>query len=225
MKNFINTALIISVLACMTSCGTAGKLNDPAFIGQLKHNIVLFDPVSRIEVIGKDNLNTRSETASADAQNLLKDMVCTYDTGLEIDAIHVSEDLKEAYEIQDDIVALGDWYINTEGYDLSYIDIPRTLDSIIEASGRRYGLVLYSEGFSRTGGNYALEIAKTVGLGLLTGYVSVPYKNSSAIYLLILDSKTDRIAYYRHTGGEYNPLSTKHIKKQFKRLFKDFRTE
>lgn len=109
MKNFINTALIISVLACMTSCGTAGKLNDPAFIGQLKHNIVLFDPVSRIEVIGKDNLNTRSETASADAQNLLKDMVCTYDTGLEIDAIHVSEDLKEAYEIQDDIVALGDW--------------------------------------------------------------------------------------------------------------------
>lgn len=225
MKNFINTALIISVLACMTSCGTAGKLNDPAFIGQLKHNIVLFDPVSRIEVIGKDNLNTRSETASADAQNLLKDMVCTYDTGLEIDAIHVSEDLKEAYEIQDDIVALGDWYINTEGYDLSYIDIPRTLDSIIEASGRRYGLVLYSEGFSRTGGNYALEIAKTVGLGLLTGYVSVPYKNSSVIYLLILDSKTDRIAYYRHTGGEYNPLSTKHIKKQFKRLFKDFRTE
>lgn len=225
MKNFINTALIISVLACMTSCGTAGKLNDPAFIGQLKHNIVLFDPVSRIEVIGKDNLNARSETASADAQNLLKEMVCTYDTGLEIDAIHVSEELQEAYEIQDDIVALGDWYINTDGCDLSYIEIPRTLDSIIEASGRRYGLVLYSEGFSRTGGNYALEIAKTVGLGLLTGYVSVPYKNSSAIYLMILDSKTDRIAYHRHTGGEYNPLSTKHIEKQFKRLFKDFRTE
>lgn len=86
-------------------------------------------------------------------------------------------------------------------------------------------MIIYSEGFSRTGGNYALEIAKTVGIGILTGYVTVPFKNSSSIYLMILDSKIDRIAYNRCTFGEYNPLSGKYVEKQFKRLFKDFRTE
>lgn len=226
MKSFIKATLLISVFTCMASCGPSGKLADPAIIGQMKHNIVLlFDPVSRIEVIGKDNLNAKSETASAEAQNLLKEKICTYDTGLGIDALHVSEDLKEAYAIQDDIIALADWYINTNGEDLSYIEIPPTIDSIIESSGRRYGMIIYSEGFSRTGGNYALEIAKTVGIGILTGYVTVPFKNSSSIYLMILDSKTDRIAYNRCTFGEYNPLSGKHVEKQFKRLFKDFRTE
>lgn len=225
MKSFIKATLLISVFTCIASCGPSGKLADPAIIGQMKHNIVLFDPVSRIEVIGKDNLNANSETASAEAQNPLKEKICTYDTGLGIDALHVSEDLKEAYAIQDDIIALADWYINTNGEDLSYIEIPPTIDSIIESSGRRYGMIIYSEGFSRTGGNYALEIAKTVGIGILTGYVTVPFKNSSSIYLMILDSKTDRIAFNRCTFGEYNPLSGKHIEKQFKRLFKDFRTE
>lgn len=225
MKSLIKATLLISIFTCMASCGPSGKLADPAIIGQMKHNIVLFDPVSRIEVIGKDNLNAKSETASAEAQNLLKEKICTYDTGLGIDALHVSEDLKEAYAVQDDIIALADWYINTNGEDLSYIEIPPTIDSIIESSGRRYGMIIYSEGFSRTGCNYALEIAKTVGIGILTGYVTVPFKNSSSIYLMILDSKTDRIAYNRCTFGEYNPLSGKHVEKQFKRLFKDFRTE
>ena len=134
----------------------------------------------------------------------------------------VTEKLEEAFAIQEDIMTLAKWYIETDGGNLNYITIPETIDRFIEESGHRYGMVVYSEGYSRTGGNYALEVVKTIGIGILTGWVSAPYKDETHLYLMILDSDTDRIVYNRHCFGEYNPLKGKHIEKALKRTFSDF---
>ena len=203
----------------LCSCGAARKVAADA---PFRKDIVLFDPVSRIDIVGQPKLNDKSETISADAQNLLKDKLCTFDCGVEISSIYVPEDLEEAFAIQDDISALGQWYMESEGGDLNYITIPETIDWLIEESGHRYGLAIYSNGYTRTGGNYALEIAKSISLGILTGWVSAPYKNETHIYIMILDSETDKIIYNRHCYGEYDPLKEKHIEKALKRTFSDF---
>ena len=53
-------------------------------------------------------------------------------------------------------------------------------------------------------------------------YNECPSMHSLNIYLMILDSDTDRIVYNRHCFGEYNPLKDKHIEKALKRTFSDF---
>ena len=219
MRKIARLAIVPVIAAGLCSCGAARKVAEDA---PYRKDVVLFDPVSRIDVIGQQKQRERSEIVSADAQNLLRDILCTFDSGVEISTIYVPEELEEAFELQDDIVALGQWYMETDGEDLNYITIPETLDRIIEESGHRYGLAVYSVGYSRTGGNYALEIAKSIGLGILTGWVSAPYKDETHIFLMILDSDTDRIIYNRHCFGEYNPLKEKHIQKALKRTFSDF---
>lgn len=219
MRTILKIAVALTMTAGLCSCGATRKVAADA---PFRKDIVMFDPVSRIDIVGKQNLKENSETVSADAQALLKDKLCTFDSGLEICSIYIPENLEEAFAIQNDIMDLAQWYIETEGYDLNYIDIPETIDSIIEESGLRYGMVVFSNGYSRTGGNYALEIAKTIGIGLLTGWVSAPYKDETHIYLMILDSATGKIVYNRHCFGEYNPLKEKHIDKVLKRTFRDF---
>ena len=219
MRTILKIAIAFAMAAGLSSCGAARKIAADA---PFRKDIVLFDPVSRIDIVGRQNLKEKSETVSADAQNLLKDKLCTFDSGVEISSIYVPEKLEEAFAIQDDIMVLAQWYIETDGGDLKYITIPETIDRIIEESGHRYGMVVYSEGYSRTGGNYALEVVKTIGIGILTGWVSAPYKDETHLYLMILDSDTDRIVYNRHCFGEYNPLKDKHIEKALKRTFSDF---
>lgn len=212
--------VIVTIMAIgLCSCGAARKVAADA---PFRKDLVLFDPVSRIDVVGQQKQMERSETVSADAQNLLKDKLCTFDCGVEISSIYVPDQLEEAFAIQDDITALGQWYIESAGGDLKYITIPETVDRLIEESGHRYGLAIYSIGYSRTGGNYALEIVKSIGIGLLTGWVSAPYKNETHIYMMILDSETDKIIYNRHCYGEYDPLKEKHVEKALKRTFSDF---
>ena len=219
MRTILKIAIALAMAAGLSSCGAARKIAADA---PFRKDIVLFDPVSRIDIVGRQNLKEKSETFSADAQNLLKDKLCTFDSGVEISSIYVPEKLEEAFAIQEDIMTLAKWYIETDGGNLNYITIPETIDRFIEESGHRYGMVVYSEGYSRTGGNYALEVVKTIGIGILTGWVSAPYKDETHLYLMILDSDTDRIVYNRHCFGEYNPLKDKHIGKALKRTFSDF---
>ena len=87
-------------------------------------------------------------------------------------------------------------------------------------------MVLYCYGFSRTGGNYATQVAKSVGIALLTlgSVYTVPYKDKSNLHLFLIDSEKDQIAYQIHSiAPDYNPLKPKHVEKQFKYLFKEFR--
>ena len=219
MRTILKIAIALALTAGLSSCGAARKVAADA---PFRKDIVLFDPVSRIDIVGRQNMKENYETISADSQSLLKEKLCTFDCGMEISSIYVPEKLEEAYAIQDDIITLAQWYIETDGGNLDYITIPETIDRIIEESGHRYGMVVYSNGYSRTGGNYALEVVKTIGIGILTGWVSAPYKDETHLYLMILDSDTDRIVYNRHCFGEYSPVNDKHIEKVLKRTFSDF---
>ena len=92
-------------------------------------------------------------------------------------------------------------------------------------TGNRYGMAVYSYGFSRTGGNYAAQIANGVGLAILTlgSVYTVPYKDKSNIHIFIIDTEQDCIAWHNHDiSADYNPLKQKHLEKQFKRIFRKF---
>ena len=94
MRTIPRIAVVLLMTLSLCSCGAARKVAADA---PFRKGIVLFDPVSRIDIVGQPKLNDKSETISADAQNLLKDKLCTFDCGVEISSIYVPEDLEEAF--------------------------------------------------------------------------------------------------------------------------------
>lgn len=226
MKKISQIIAVSIAAASITSCGPAGWLAAGYDVDAIR-DIVLFEPVSKIETIGKGNITVTNDTACTASQEMLLQTFRTYDTGLDLSEPYVPSDRIERDIIRKDIenvyaqlIQSPDW----AGY--TNLAVPEDLDNIIENTGRRYGMIAYHYGFSRTGGSYAAEIAKGVGLAVLTlgSYYTIPYKDKSNIHVFIIDSEQNRIAWQNFDiGADYNPLKQKHIDKQFKRLFKQFR--
>lgn len=104
------------------------------------------------------------------------------------------------------------------------ISITPKIFSAIQSSGKRYGLITYSEGFNRTNGNYAGQIALSVLIGVATmGTVMyMPNKSYSTINFLIVDIEKDEVSFfYRSNYMGANPLNPKYIDKQIQQVFKN----
>ena len=219
--------ILAASIAVMTlySCGTAGYLASGYDVDELR-DVVLFEPVAKIETIGKGDITVTNDTACRASQELLLQTLKTYDTGLNISEIYSPESLGEYDGIRKDIEYVYAQLINAGNAHESFnFIVPEGLDRLVEQTGNRYGMIAYQYGFSRTGSSYAAEIAKGVGLALLTlGTVyTIPYKDKSNIHFFIIDSEQNRIAWQNFDiGADYNPLKPKHIEKQFKRIFKQF---
>ena len=74
---------------------------------------------------------------------------------------------------------------------LNAVELTPTLDSIMESRNERYALAFIASGFGRKKGNYGGQVAKGVGLGILTLglYAPVPGKSNLSIFALVLDSQ------------------------------------
>jgi len=100
------------------------------------------------------------------------------------------------------------------------------LDSLLDAQGQRYALLSAARGFTRVEGNYSNQVAKSVGVGLLTlgMYVPVPIKATSSVFFLIYDRQDHAILYYNHAAPlEAEPLDPAVLDKQMRKMLaKDF---
>ena len=83
-------------------------------------------------------------------------------------------------------------------------------DELLTGQNQRYLLVTATQGFFRTENNYSNQLAKSIGVGLLTMGMLVPIatKAKSIICLFICDSQQKTIVYYNHTPppAEREPL-------------------
>ena len=110
--------------------------------------------------------------------------------------------------------------------------IPDVLDKLLEESGYRYGLLLFSEGMSHDAGEYLGRAAFGLGLGIVTALLtggrfsvySYPVPSISVMYAAVLDSRTDRVVYFNLKEFEaINPVTHDSVEKQISRTLKDFR--
>ncbi len=91
-------------------------------------------------------------------------------------------------------------------------DVPITpfLDKILETNGKRFGLIIFAEGYSRTQKNYNNELMlgalSAVVFGLGRAYV--PDKNYLSLYAIIIDAKENNIAFFNDAyGANRDPLN------------------
>ena len=210
----------------LSSCGTTGYLASGYNDVDAIKDVVLFEPVSKIETIGKGEITVTNDTACVVSQDMLLQTVKECESGLNILSVYMPSGEEEAEIVRKGVESLYSQLLHSQGsFSTASFVVPESLDEIIERTGNRYGMAVYSYGFSRTGGNYAAQIAKGVGLAILTlgSVYTVPYKDKSNIHIFIIDSEQDCVAWHNHDiGADYNPLKQKHLEKQFKRIFRKF---
>ena len=108
---------------------------------------------------------------------------------------------------------------------ISSLKLTPILDSLLEINQQRFGLITVTAGFTRVGGNYGKQIAKGIGLGILTlGMVyTTPVKANSTVYAMIIDSKNDNIAFFRKSAlQDKDPLNEVVLKKQVYDIFNGY---
>ncbi len=108
---------------------------------------------------------------------------------------------------------------------VSEISITPLIDSLLEANGKRFGLLTITHGFTRTKGNYRGQIGKGVATGILTlgMFYTVPIKATTSVYALIADSKSNNLAFYQKSSvQDQEPLDSVYLARQTKYLFEGY---
>ena len=97
--------------------------------------------------------------------------------------------------------------------------IPILLDELLEATGHRYGLLIYAYGLTRD----SKGIVKSVAKDLLWSGSAVIF--ASELSAAILDSETDRVVFFNnHTPADAtaHPFREKDVRRQIKAVLQDY---
>jgi len=107
------------------------------------------------------------------------------------------------------------------------INLVKLNDRMIKVlpSSADYLLLTYQNGFTRSKNNYQQQLAKGIGLTILTLglYSQRPVKYSSYMYCAMIDLRQNRVIYYNKIRNQdINPLSKKVTDSQIKYLLRKF---
>jgi hypothetical protein len=105
------------------------------------------------------------------------------------------------------------------------LPISPTIDSVLEANNKRYGMICVENGFTRTKQNQRDKAAETVGIGLLTlgMYIPISYSAGATMYCVLVDAQTNQ-AIYCHSAQmtDNEPDNPETISKLLSAVFRDF---
>jgi len=210
---------VIGICFLFTSCTTSKLLTSGLQPAEIK-DVKIMEPYSNISVITKGNRGERDDSASFMSGNLIIDVAEKFKGQVPLTGSILLTDpeingtLKKEYES----LIIAAQTIK----DLSHLQIPPTLDKVLEANDTRFGMITVASGFTRVRGNYGKEIAKGALLGLVTlgMYYQTPIKSTSNMHVIIVDSQNNNVAFYRRSFlQDKEPLDEAVLMKQFKDIF------
>ena len=196
-KNNSVAAIFISIGLIITSCSSpqyfaskpAKEIND----------IQLFTPFANMQIIESGNTGIYDYTLSKQTAisfqealqsatyipitNTIFDVDSATNKKLENETIFLCLTAKNKIKKMDKI-------------DLTAIP---TIDSILKANRKRFGLISVLSGFERTSSNYSAQVTKGIITGILTlgMFYTVPYKSSLSANIVIVDAQENNIAFFR----------------------------
>lgn len=215
---YLSFVLLITVLS---SC-SADKFFANGISGNDLTHLQLFEPVSAIGIYDKGNKWQPNDSLSEIAKELIIGEL-KYEPKLDIAETIIFDDSILNDRLQKEIEYMMFWAGNK---DFRNIKLTPTIDSILDAENERFGLLALSTGFTRTTENYAAQIAKGIGIGILTlgTAVPVPYKEGSTLYLMVVDALNDNIAFFKPSGQqELSPIEAYTYQRHLKKLLKRYK--
>ena len=158
------------------------------------NDIVLIEPVSVIQFLTDEELVVIDDEMSRESSEMVASAIMAQ---------------PGFYHVTDDAVLMGDAVQELIGYYnvirplrkkmVPAVPVPESIMDVIKASGHRYGMAVVSGGFTRSRKNYTREIVRDVALSILSlgSVIPVTYKNMFDSAVMIFDSKTNSLVYFR----------------------------
>lgn len=216
MKKFLSLLLIIGLC---TSCKQNMFITNDVNVQEI-NDVVLIEPQTEIGLITKGN-NVFANDSLSDVASRNLEKILTYS----VRHTHVTsiEHIGQNQEINNFIFHLSHMQKN----EIEYVTIPSFIDSLIESSGKRYGLIARQSGFTRTRWNRTAQVTKAVSLSVLSAvltlgmaYVYVdPIVAVSEISLAIIDSYENKVVFFNMVSTENEPLDETKTSKLIFNLF------
>lgn len=182
-----------------------------------------FEPFSYISLIEKGNKSTFSDSLSIQTKKVLSETLGMFEKLPLVDMSRDTNDSLRVREIEKEVNFLVSSVIYTKS--IKNLTIPPMIISSLKEHNKRFGLIVIQSGFTRAKGNFGGQVAKGIGLGILTMgmYVQSPIKSTSSIYAMIVDAQNDEIAFYNQSLlQEKEPTEKKIIEKQLNMIFENY---
>ena len=230
-----NTKTIVAVLAlfALTACGASRHTASDVNLSAIPEYAYI-QPYSFIVCYGDDGKGRYDEGDSKKATTLIKNIINS-------ERFPFSDMIPADYS--GDNVDMQNWFRTLEDVDpgnYGRLRVPKSLRKLIDNSGLRYGIVIYSYGYTQTKVGYQREkIEKTAGKAIdkaiesLTGIrgitnpsqnytVSDPYGN--VMYCAVIDGQTDRVVHFVKEVPTFSshPTEQSYVSELLHKLLKEF---
>lgn len=205
----------------LTSCISNKYISKNVNVSELKE-IKYFSPLSYISIIEKGNKSVLNDSLSMVAGTLLDSVIRNnkyFNIKGKIDIIGDENNIK----VNNEINYLIQTIMNIRK--LEVVKLTPTIDSILTSINQRFAMASITAGFGRKKGNYGKQVAKGIGVGILTlgMYTPVPIKSSFSLFTIILDSERNEVVYYCRTlPVEKSPTDIIEIEKRYIKLYQGY---
>ena len=207
-------AVALSAASCANVYQASSDFKEPV------NDILLLEPVSVIQYLTDEELVVIDDDYSRESSEMVGSFIMSQPGYWHVtdDAIlmgRATEDLVGFYNI---IRPLRKKLVPTLG-------IPESLNEIIKSSGHRYAMAIVSGGFTRSRKNYTREIVRDVAIAILSlgSVVPVTYKNMFDSAIIIFDSQTNSVVYFRQLDPmAIDPLNQPRVINYLPRLIRRY---
>ena len=215
--------LFLLSVVLLSSCATSKFLSSDVKPVEIKE-MLKFEPFSYISLIEKGNRSVYNDSISSETKIILNESLETFREKLRLSSEEVIfTDSLERKKFEREI----NFLILSAERNRSIKNIPITplVDSLLSVNDKRFGLIIVQSGFTRAKGNYGNQIAKGIGMGILTMgmYYQTPIKANSTIYAVIVDREEKNVAFYHKNGlQDKEPTEKENITKQIHKIFEKY---
>lgn len=207
------------LLSLLVSC-SATQVSTSGLRQSDINDMAYFKPMAAIGLIVKGNHDQFNDSLTTIASNLQANVVHSLSR-----LIHVTTDILMTDNNTGNRIETEMYSLIKECTDREIVkDIPITplIDSLLEKSGKRYGLITLNVGFTRVDGNFENQGVKLTAIGLLSlgMFAEEPIRANSTIFTIIADSKENHLVFYCKTSSDgKEPLDSNVLTKQMQKTF------
>jgi hypothetical protein len=233
MKNTRHLIIGLSALLLAVACGPSRYTNS-SFSPASVPEYAFIQPYSHIVLYGDDGKGYYNEESSANATRVISNIINSerfpFSDMIPADYNGENEDIKN-------------WMRTFPDVDPAKADrlrIPKSLKKMLDQSGLRYGVVVYSYGYVQTKVGYQREkvekaaskvidkaIESLTGISGLTNpsqnySVDSPYGN--VLYCAVIDGETDRVVHFVNETPTFasHPEENSYVSELLHKLLKEF---
>lgn len=215
MNKFLPWLAAVLLLSSCASTMLTNKSVPPAEITDLAQ----LESISMIHLIEKGNRMKPNDSLSQLSTRLL-DSIAAGSANPRVHRALAVTDTVAKKRLQTDILLTLE-AISKSGK-LEQIRTTPLMDSIARSQNQRFTLCLVNAGFARKKGNYTNQIAKGIGIGILTmGLVTpVPVKATTSLYAMIYDAQNSSVVFYNNLlPVEKSPVDAQNLHQLYQRMY------